>query len=230
MNGYELSRQWFDFAFEKKECKVQHTAIYLWAVELNNRLGWKAQFGLPTQASMEGLSIGDKRTYLSALRDLNEWGFIKIVHESKNQFQSCIVEICHSDFTTPTTTALDTALLRQNNSTTNDTTHSGTPIDKQLNNETNKQINIPFEVFYEAYGKKVEKEKASKKWLTLTNKERELALADAPKYRATITDIKYQKSPLVYLNGKNWLDERSVHPLPTASNLKRVTLNDKYAS
>lgn len=93
-----------------------------------------------------------------------------------------------------------------------------------------ERINIEFDVFYEAYGKKVEKDKASKKWTTLTDEERELALADAPKYRATITDIKYQKSPLVYLNGKNWLDERSVHPLPTTSNLKRVTLNDKYAS
>ena len=204
MNGYDLTRQWFDFAFEKPECKVQHTAIYCWIVELNNRMGWKEQFGLPSQATIEGLSIGDKRTYLNALRDIAEWGFIEIVQEAKNQFQSCIIKICHSEITPAPTTALDTALLRQNS----DTTHSRTPIDKPLNKETKKPINIDFEVFYEAYGKKVDKDKASKKWHTLSDEERELALADAPKYRATITDSQFQKSPLVYLNGKNWLDER----------------------
>jgi hypothetical protein len=33
-NGYELTRVWFDWAFEKKEAKVIHTALYLWIVEL----------------------------------------------------------------------------------------------------------------------------------------------------------------------------------------------------
>lgn len=141
MNGYDLSRQWFDFAFEKTECKVQHTAIYMWIIELNNRLGWKSQFGLPTGATMEGLSIGDKRTYLNAIKDLQEWGFIKVVKEAKNQFQSCIIEICHSEITPAKTTALDTALSRQNTDTTHDTTHGGTPIVKPLNNETFKLLN-----------------------------------------------------------------------------------------
>ena len=87
MTGYELSRKWFDFAFEKKEAKTQHTALYLWIIELNNRLGWKVEFGLPTNGTMEGLSIGNKNTYLSALKDLKDWGFIDIIRESKNQYQ-----------------------------------------------------------------------------------------------------------------------------------------------
>ena len=49
MTGYELSRKWFDFAFEKKEAKTQHTALYLWIIELNNRLGWKVEFQLATK-------------------------------------------------------------------------------------------------------------------------------------------------------------------------------------
>lgn len=142
LTGYELSRQLFDFAFERPKCKVQHIALFLWIVELSNRLGWKKQFGLPTNASMEGLSIGDKRTYLSALKDLQQWGFIKIVQEAKNQFQSCIIEICHSRITTADTTAnvtaLDSAVIRHSNDTNSATRSGTTTIDKQVNKETKK--------------------------------------------------------------------------------------------
>ncbi len=215
MNGYDLSRQWFDFAFDKSECKVQHTALYFWIIELNNRLGWKKQFGLPTSASMEGLSIGDKRTFISALKDLHEWGFIKIIQEAKNQFQSCIIEICHSEITTAQTSALDSAMIRQADGLNNDATigkrTSGTPIDKQRNNETKKQedINIHFDVFWDAYDKKVGKKKAEKKWESLSDLQRELAIKDIPNYLASLDDRKYQKDPLTYLNGECWNDERS---------------------
>lgn len=147
MNGYELSRAWFDFAFEKKEAKVQHTALYLWIVELNNRLGWKKEFGIPTLDTMEGLSIGNKGTYLTTLKDLQDWGFITIVKEAKNQYQACIISICHSKNDTAQATALDTALSQHStqhcngtsNSIDNSIGFSTAPIDKQLNNQTIKQ-------------------------------------------------------------------------------------------
>jgi len=145
MNSYELTRRWFDFAFENTDAKVQHTALFCWIIELNNRLGWKREFGLPTNSTMEGLSIGNKKTYLSALNDLEKWGFISIIHVSKNQFQANIVSICRSEKATALIPALDTALQRHCNSidTTIDTTIATTsaPIDKQRNKETNKQIN-----------------------------------------------------------------------------------------
>jgi hypothetical protein len=112
MNGYELSRRWFDFAFTTQECKVYHTAIYMWIIELNNRLGWKKDFGLPANSTMEGLSIGNKGTYYDALKDLENWGFIKIVKEAKNQYQSTIISVC-CDINEPAlSTALDSALHR----------------------------------------------------------------------------------------------------------------------
>jgi hypothetical protein len=77
MNGYELTRKWFDFAFETHEAKAVHTAVFLWLVELNNRLGWKKQFGVPTMDTIEGLSIGNKRTYLAALHDLDNWDLFR---------------------------------------------------------------------------------------------------------------------------------------------------------
>ena len=136
-NGYDLSRRWFDFAFENAEAKCQHTALFMWIIELNNRLGWKEQFGLPTHATMEGLHIGNKSTYINALRDLAKWNFIQIVSESKNQYASTVVSLCRSKKATAQVTALDTALIQQSN----DIDTGSVPIDKQRNQETKKQRN-----------------------------------------------------------------------------------------
>lgn len=134
MDWYALSRKIFNYAFEHKECGVYHISIFMWIVELNNRLWWKKEFWLPSNDSCEWLSIGNKNTYLSALRDLEKWGFIKIIQESRNQFCSTIIQICHVKSDTATNTALDTALIRQ------DTQHwyAIDTIDKQWNQETKK--------------------------------------------------------------------------------------------
>ena len=140
-NGYDLSRRWFDFAFEHAETKCQHTALFMWIIELNNRLGWKEQFGLPTYATMEGLHIGNKRTYLAALDDLCKWGFIQIIKESKNQYSSTLISICRSKKATPLHTALDTALIQHSNGIDTSIATTTAPIDKQRNQETKKPRN-----------------------------------------------------------------------------------------
>ncbi len=140
-NGYDLSRKWFDFAFEHSEVKCQHTALFMWIIELNNRLGWKEQFGIPTNATMEGLHIGNKRTYLDALSDLAKWNFIQIISESKNQYSSTIISICRSKKATALHTALDTALIQHSNGIDHSIEHGSAPIDKQRNQETKKQRN-----------------------------------------------------------------------------------------
>jgi hypothetical protein len=148
MNSYILTRRWFDFAFITKEAKSNHTALFCWIIELNNRLGWKPEFGLPTQDTVEGLSIGNKNTYLKTLRDLAEWKFIDIVQESKNQYQSCIIRICYVKNDTAQGTALDTALIKHDiqheygtgYSTVVSMVSSIDTIDKPLNQETNKHL------------------------------------------------------------------------------------------
>jgi len=109
----------------------------MWIIELNNRLGWKEQFGLPTHATMEGLHIGNKSTYINALRDLAKWNFIQIVSESKNQYASTVVSLCRSKKVTALVTALDTALIQQSNSID----MGSVPIDKPRNQETKKSRN-----------------------------------------------------------------------------------------
>ena len=94
INGYKLSRQWFDFAFENPD-KVSpvHGILYLWMVELNNQLGWKEKFGIPTYHSMEAIGVKNYKTYKKAFTDLVSWGFIKLVEKAKNNHTSNIIEL-----------------------------------------------------------------------------------------------------------------------------------------
>jgi hypothetical protein len=136
MNSYELSRNYFDWCFENPEkITPNHTAIYFFAVEHCNRLGWKDKFGLPSQMVMDAIGIKNWRTYIKAFNDLTEWGFFELVEKSKNQYSSNIIAIVKN--TKATTKALDKAmqmhLQKQGQSIVS--------IDKHINNITinNKQ-------------------------------------------------------------------------------------------
>ena len=109
--GYELSKQWFDFAFENPEkIRPVHTAIFFFAIEHYNRLGWKEKFGFPSQMVMEAIGVKNWRTYISAFNDLVEWGFFELIEKSKNQYSSNIIAIVKN--TEAHTKALSKALQK----------------------------------------------------------------------------------------------------------------------
>ncbi|MDP3003626.1 MAG: hypothetical protein Q8N38_10920 [Bacteroidales bacterium] len=111
INGYVLSRHWFNFAFENPDkVNTNHAALFYWIVELCNRLGWKEKFGLPTVCSMEALGIKSYNTYKATLDDLIEFGFIKLITKSQNQYTSNIVAL--SNFNKAPYKALDKALTK----------------------------------------------------------------------------------------------------------------------
>ena len=94
LNGYSLARNYWDFAFNNPELvKPVHAALYLFAVELCNRLGWKEKFGLPTISTMEALGLKTWRTYNATFNDLVAWGFFELVEKSKNQYTSAIIKL-----------------------------------------------------------------------------------------------------------------------------------------
>jgi hypothetical protein len=144
LNSYELSRTWFDFCFANPESiKPNHTALYFFAIEHCNRLGWKLKFGFPTQMAMEAIGIKSFATYSNTLADLVDWGFIIMIEKSKNQYSSNIVAI--SKFDKALVKALDKALVKhtskqhrkQRESTYESIVESIDSIDKQVtsNNE-----------------------------------------------------------------------------------------------
>lgn len=130
MNGYELSRKWFDFCFDNPEkIKPNHTALYFFCIENCNRLGWKEKFGLPTTMAKDAIGIKNYKTYINTLNDLIDWGFITSIEKSKNQYSANIVAL--ANFTKATTNALDKAMLKHSTKQV----QSIASIDKPLNNE-----------------------------------------------------------------------------------------------
>lgn len=94
MDIFSLSRTWFDFCFENPEkIRPAHTALYFFCIEHCNRLGWKEKFGLPTGMAKEAIGIHSYTTYIATLNDLVEWGFIKMVQKSVNQYSSNIIAL-----------------------------------------------------------------------------------------------------------------------------------------
>lgn len=142
MNSYELSRKWFDFCFENPDkIKPNHTALYFFAIEHCNRLGWKEKFGFPTTMVMEAIGIRSYNTYINTLNEVVLWGFIEMIERSKNQYSANIIAL--SNFDKALNKALDKALIKH----TTKQSESIDSIDKQDNNKplNNKQVEYPFD-------------------------------------------------------------------------------------
>ena len=145
MNGYNLIRAWYNFKFENPEkVKAKHSDFYCYLVDQWNRLGQKQSFGLPTSYTMECLNIGSYNTYKSTLNDLVDFGFVKILKESKNQHQSKIVALSNFD------KALDKALDK---ATTKALDKAPDTITKQItkeqitNNKENQKTDFDYDLF-----------------------------------------------------------------------------------
>ncbi len=137
MNGYNLSRNFWDFAFENPEkIKPNHIAVYFFAIEQCNRLGWKRKFSLPSSMVMEATSIKSYNSYIKVLNDLIDYGFIELIEKSKNQFTANIIAL--SKFDEARYKALDKAIIKQ------DTKQSESIVEStiQSNDSINKPITI----------------------------------------------------------------------------------------
>lgn len=208
MNGYELSKTFWDWAFENPEkIKPHHSAIYFYAIDTCNRLGWKEKFGLPSQMAMEAIGIKNWRTYINCFNDLVEWGFIKLVQKSKNQHTANIIAIV---FNTKAHTKAHTKALQNHCSITDKSTVS---IDKPKNNKPkNNKQEVIFEDFWKKYDTgtrtKGSKKQARKHWNDLSDKNKERAVLLLPEYiKACGTDPKgnpYTKQVRYYLRDKEW--------------------------
>ena len=140
MDVYKLSRSWFDFAFENTDMIAPiHSAIYFFAIEQCNRLGWKEKFGFPSSLAMEAIGVRSYNTYSKALNELVDWGFIIMIKKSTNQHTSNIIGL--SKFNEPrvkaNVKALDKAIVKQGTKQG----ESNYSIDIPIYNNTNLQNN-----------------------------------------------------------------------------------------
>lgn len=139
MDIYSLSRNFWDYSFENPEnIKPNHIAMYFFAIEHCNRLGWKQKFGFPTTMVMDAISIKSYNTFIKTLNDLVDYGFIKMVEKSKNQYSSNIIalsKICKAN-----DKALDKAIIKHSTKQSESTVQSIDSIDIPIHKETNLPI------------------------------------------------------------------------------------------
>ena len=138
LNSYELSRCFINFAFDNPEkISPNHYAIYFFAIEHCNRLGWKTKFGFPTMMACDAVGIKKPQTFIKYFNDLEDWGFIKVVERSKNQYSANIISLISA--TPKKGEAMDKAMVKHAASKG----QSNSPINKQVNNITIKSITSP---------------------------------------------------------------------------------------
>jgi hypothetical protein len=141
-NIYDLARAWFNFCFENPEkINPNHSAMFFFAIEHNNRLAWKEKFGLPSTMVMEAIGIKSYNTYIKTFNDLVGWGFIILVQKSKNQYSSNIVAL--SIGISKNNKALDKATIKHVTKQSESTEQSKDSIDIQDYNNTNLPVVPP---------------------------------------------------------------------------------------
>lgn len=212
MNSYDLSRNFWNWAFDNPEkVSPNHAAVYFFAIEHCNRLGWKKKFGFPSQMTMDAIGIKKHSTYIRYFNDLVEFGFFTLVQKSHNQYSSNIISLTSA--LPKKGGAMDKAILNHREKQTESNGQSKRSINKQLNNLTTKQLNnkqdsiFSFNEFWEMYNHKKDRAKTEKKYDKLNEKDRELIKNTLPNYIKETPDVKYRKHPSTYLNNKSWLDE-----------------------
>lgn len=141
MNTFDLSRNWFNFCFDNPEkIKPNHTAVYFFAIEHCNRLGWKEKFGFPTTMVMEAIGIKSYNTYINTLHDIVEFGFIDMIEKSRNQYSANIIAL--SKFDKALNKALDKALIKHGTKHCRSTEQSIVSINKQETKEQETKNNF----------------------------------------------------------------------------------------
>lgn len=144
MTGYELTRRFFDFCFENPEkISPNHIAIYSFAIEHCNRLGWKNKFGFPTQMAMDAIGIKKHQTYIRYFNDLVDWGFFDLIEKSQNQYSSNIISLISA--MPKNGKALDKAIITH--------TAKQTETIGQSTGQSNSSINKPITINQETINK-----------------------------------------------------------------------------
>lgn len=206
MNSYELSKGFFDWCYENPEkISPNHAAIYFFAIDHCNRLGWKEKFGFPTQMTMDAIGIKKHHTYSRYFNDLVEWGFFKLVQKSSNQYSSNIISL--KSAMPKNGKALSKANKKHAAKQPESTGHGSGCIDKLLTLNL-KTVEQYFDLFWSKYPNKISKQKAKGVFTKLTDTEIQTILNTIDSF------VKYKPfpeythpHPTTYLNQKRWQDE-----------------------
>lgn len=94
MNGYDLSRVFFDWASKNPEKNKPAVGIlFFWIIEKANRQHWENKIVLPSSEGIHMIGVRSYPTFIKALEVLEKSGFISFLERSKNQFTTNIISL-----------------------------------------------------------------------------------------------------------------------------------------
>lgn len=98
LSGYNLTRMYYSTLYDNREMQQaatpSHAAIFMAIVEYQNRLGWQLEIvGLPKEDIMLMSHIASTKTYYKVLKDLEKWGFLRIISASKNIYTATKISL-----------------------------------------------------------------------------------------------------------------------------------------
>lgn len=76
-----------------------------------------------------------------------------------------------------------------------------------IKNEKNEKNTISFDLFWDAYDKKVDRVRCEKIWNKLSEPDHQIILERVPDYVASTPDKKFRKDPSTYLHNRSWENE-----------------------
>ena len=168
MDIFQLYRDFWDYTFNNPDkIKPNDIAIYSFAIEHCNRLGWKKKFGFPTTMAMEATGIKSYSVYKKHFDNLIDCGFFEIIEFSKNQYSSNIIALKENYKANDKAQykALDKALIKHGTKQSESTVQSIDSITKQRNNRTIEQLNNEIKEYKESevFDLKIENKKPTSK-------------------------------------------------------------------
>lgn len=93
MNIYAIIKAWYEYKAEHPELTGNHTDFLFYCIDLNNRLAWKEEFGLPAIETAEYLGIS-YNTFRKLFKEFTqEYKLIRLVKASKNQYTANIISL-----------------------------------------------------------------------------------------------------------------------------------------
>ena len=242
MNSYKLTKVFFAWALENPEqINPNLAALYFYAIELCNSLGWKPKFTILTGQAMASIGIKSYHTYIKAFNELEKAGFIEVVTRSRNQYTANIIALSYfaeaqdeapikaSEEADENTDFANTMLCQNLTKHTTKHSQSKDSIHKTIktNNLQNlkhlrtflqndqktppKETVLNFSQFWELYDKKVKKVRAEKIFKKITEKERAKILEHLPLYKNSVDNKSFLKNPDTYLYQKAFNDEEVIN-------------------
>ena len=202
-------------------CKLSGNACKIYLLIVRKTRGWHKEADKISYSQIQKYTgINHRATISKALDDLLELGLIfvqkgneKSMSEYRLNDDFCcskneLDKKCTSSKNEPASSKNELEAGSKNEHTEIQyKKNTNTKYNNIYTHDESKTLNVPFDVFWDAYDKKIGTKKCETLWKRLSDKDRLDIMAYIPKYILSQPDKQFRKHPQTFLNNRAWEDE-----------------------